>query len=170
MLARPRISSESGRRPALPGGACGCGTARDPSPIEDQLENAAMTTVAHEAGIDRRRLALGKIVLGAALTALLATGCGASGAYQTTPPAAAASAHAAVAPKASSAPASVDTAAANAALALQSGLIDVVQTIGPSVVVIETDEGLGSGVIYDTAGNIVTNAPVTEGSTSFTVT
>lgn len=129
-----------------------------------------MTTVVHEAGVDRRRLAIGKIALGAALSALLVTGCGASSASPPPPSAVTASVGAAIAPTATRPPAPVDQAGANAALALQSGLVDVVQTVGPSVVVIETDEGLGSGVIFDAAGNIVTNAHVTEGSTSFTVT
>jgi putative serine protease PepD len=57
-----------------------------------------------------------------------------------------------------------------AALALQRDFIDVVRTVGPSVVVIETAKGLGSGIIYDTSGNIVTNAHVTDGSKVFTVT
>jgi S1-C subfamily serine protease len=131
-----------------------------------------MTTVAHESVIARRRPALRKIALGAALTTILATGCGTSyvsPAAPATPATVAPSARPAVAPK-TAPPAPVDPAAANTALALQSGLVDVVRTVGPSVVVIETDQGLGSGVIYDSAGDIVTNAHVTEGKTSFTVT
>ena len=61
-------------------------------------------------------------------------------------------------------------ASAQGALALQGALVDVVKTVGPSVVVIETSDALGSGIIFDSNGNIVTNAHVTEGSSEFTVT
>ena len=40
----------------------------------------------------------------------------------------------------------------------------------PSVVEIQTDAGLGSGIIYDNNGDIVTNAHVVGTSTIFTVT
>ena len=39
----------------------------------------------------------------------------------------------------------------------------------PSVVEIKTASGLGSGVVYDTAGHIVTNAHVVGSATSFQV-
>ena len=54
------------------------------------------------------------------------------------------------------------------ALALQ--FERVVQTVEPSVVQIETAQGLGSGVVFDTQGHIVTNAHVIGGARSFTVT
>jgi S1-C subfamily serine protease len=59
---------------------------------------------------------------------------------------------------------------AGTALALQQDFVNVVQAVNPSVVVIETSSGLGSGIVYDTKGDIVTNAHVTDGSTTFKVT
>jgi S1-C subfamily serine protease len=46
---------------------------------------------------------------------------------------------------------------------------DVVRQVLPSVVLISTTEGLGSGVVLDKAGNIVTNAHVVGQATSFKV-
>ena len=46
---------------------------------------------------------------------------------------------------------------------------DVVRQVLPSVVLISTGEGLGSGVVLDTAGNIVTNAHVAGTATEFKV-
>src|SRR3954447_17918526 len=46
----------------------------------------------------------------------------------------------------------------------------VVRAVEPSVVQIETSQGLGSGVIFDTAGHIVTNAHVIGTAKKFTVT
>jgi putative serine protease PepD len=44
---------------------------------------------------------------------------------------------------------------------------DVVRQVLPSVVLISTGEGLGSGVVLDKAGNIVTNDQVAGQATSF---
>ncbi|GAA4639969.1 trypsin-like peptidase domain-containing protein [Actinoallomurus vinaceus] len=46
----------------------------------------------------------------------------------------------------------------------------VVKTVLPSVVQIDTDSGLGSGVIYDNKGDIVTNAHVVAGANRLKVT
>jgi len=46
----------------------------------------------------------------------------------------------------------------------------LIQSVNPSVVQIDTTSGLGSGVVMDTDGNIVTNAHVVGSETSFTVT
>src|SRR5258705_8389667 len=46
---------------------------------------------------------------------------------------------------------------------------DVVRQVLPSVVLIRTPSGLGSGVVLDGRGNIVTNAHVAAGATSFQV-
>jgi S1-C subfamily serine protease len=45
----------------------------------------------------------------------------------------------------------------------------VVQKVGPSVVLIETQSGLGSGVVFDAKGDIVTNAHVVGTDTQFLV-
>ena len=79
----------------------------------------------------------------------------------------------AVLPAATSTPAPVtapDGETAADAQALQSQMVSVIKRLTPAVVVIETDSGLGSGVIYDTAGHIVTNAHVVGTSKTFKVT
>jgi S1-C subfamily serine protease len=52
---------------------------------------------------------------------------------------------------------------------LQSEYVKLVQDVGPSVVMIETSVGLGSGIIYDAKGDIVTNNHVVAGSQQFLV-
>ena len=61
-------------------------------------------------------------------------------------------------------------AALPAAAALQNNFVDVFQKVSPSVVQIETTEGLGSGIVFDTKGNIVTNYHVVGNAKTFTVT
>ena len=70
----------------------------------------------------------------------------------------------------SSAPARVPLSGAAGAVALQSSFVDVVRTVSPSVVQIEDKIGLGSGIVFDARGDIVTNNHVVEGGKSFTVT
>lgn len=53
---------------------------------------------------------------------------------------------------------------------LQSQYEKVVRDVLPSVVQINTDTGLGSGVVYDDKGHIVTNAHVVGSATTFQVT
>jgi S1-C subfamily serine protease len=53
---------------------------------------------------------------------------------------------------------------------LQSKYVSVVNTVSPSVVLIETPQALGSGVVFDTHGNVVTNAHVVAGAKTFSVT
>ena len=53
--------------------------------------------------------------------------------------------------------------------ALQSDYVQVVNTVLPSVVQITTDRGLGSGVVFDSKGDIVTNAHVVGSATTFQV-
>ena len=60
--------------------------------------------------------------------------------------------------------------ASGGAVALQDQFVAVIKQVTPSVVEIETSAGLGSGVIYDTKGDIVTNAHVVGTSKTFTVT
>ena len=52
---------------------------------------------------------------------------------------------------------------------LQEGYQDVVSQVLPSVVQITSADGLGSGVVYDTAGHIVTNAHVLGDAEEFEV-
>jgi putative serine protease PepD len=53
---------------------------------------------------------------------------------------------------------------------VQSKFVDVVKTVSPAVVQIQTSSGLGSGIVFDTRGNVVTNAHVVAGAKRFTVT
>jgi len=56
------------------------------------------------------------------------------------------------------------------AFTVQAQMVDVIKKVNPDVVLIETDAGLGSGVIYDNKGDMVTNAHVVGTSTTFKVT
>ena len=59
-----------------------------------------------------------------------------------------------------------DRAASRRALALQKTFVDVYRNVSPSVVQIRTSNGLGSGIVFDSEGDIVTNDHVVSGSTS----
>ena len=63
-----------------------------------------------------------------------------------------------------------DGSASNAAQALQEQYVQVVQRLSPRVVQIQTSQGLGSGIVYDDHGDIVTNAHVVGTSKKFDVT
>jgi putative serine protease PepD len=56
------------------------------------------------------------------------------------------------------------------AAALQEQFVQVVKQVGPSVVLIQTSEGLGSGVVFDAKGDVVTNNHVVEKADGFQVT
>ena len=58
---------------------------------------------------------------------------------------------------------------AAAALAFQRAITAVVHELSPSVVQIQTPSGLGSGIVFDSKGDIVTNAHVVDGATAITV-
>ncbi len=62
------------------------------------------------------------------------------------------------------------TTVVQSAASLQSQYIAVVNRVTPSVVQIESGSGLGSGEIFDSRGNIVTNAHVVGSQTTFAVT
>ena len=106
--------------------------------------------------LDRPRFMSG--LCGAAVVALLLAGCTSS------------SSRGASSSTSTSAANTGASSASPSAQALQSSYIDVVNKVRPSVVEITTDTGLGSGVVYDNKGNIVTNDHVVRGATSFQVT
>jgi putative serine protease PepD len=54
--------------------------------------------------------------------------------------------------------------------ALQKQFTDVVARVSPMVVQIQTAQGLGSGIVYDGDGDVVTNAHFTSGAKRFVVT
>ena len=60
--------------------------------------------------------------------------------------------------------------ASGSVAAVQKQFTDVVARVSPTVVQIQTSQGLGSGIVYDTNGDVVTNAHVTSGAKSFVVT
>jgi putative serine protease PepD len=60
-------------------------------------------------------------------------------------------------------------AAANAE-AVENQFVDVVEQVSPSVVQISTGSGLGSGVVYDDKGDVVTNFHVVGQSRAFRIT
>jgi S1-C subfamily serine protease len=76
---------------------------------------------------------------------------------------------AAAAPGRTAAAVSLPVAASTAPNTGSAGYADVVREVLPSVVLISTTEGLGSGVVLDRAGNIVTNAHVAGDATAFKV-
>ena len=124
------------------------------------------------AGRRLRRIALAPTAGFAALVAVL-TGCTSS--------------HPSAAPSASSAASSVPPSTTSSpsraagtavgptagpsgpAFALQDAYARVVATVLPSVVEITNGQGLGSGIIFDNKGDIVTNDHVVGGATSFQV-
>jgi len=59
---------------------------------------------------------------------------------------------------------------APSAQSVEQQYVDVVKTVGPSVVLVSTNRGLGSGIVFDTRGDIVTNNHVVSGSHTFQVT
>ena len=58
----------------------------------------------------------------------------------------------------------------SSARSLEQQFVAVVRQTQPSVAQIQTDQGLGSGVIFDANGDIVTNAHVVAGARSMRVT
>jgi S1-C subfamily serine protease len=107
-------------------------------------------------GVRCDRCALGSGITAAALAAALATcaGCTSGGSIT-----------------AASTPAATATrpAAAAGGVPLQHDYVTAIHRVLPSVVEIKTASGLGSGVVYDTAGHIVTNAHVVGTANSFQV-
>ncbi|HUZ24010.1 MAG TPA: trypsin-like peptidase domain-containing protein [Streptosporangiaceae bacterium] len=110
----------------------------------------------------RRRRAVPAGALLAAATAVTAALAACSGSGSGSASTAAAST--------STASGAVPSAAASAsAAALQQTFVSVIKRMLPSVVEIQTSSGLGSGVVFDSAGDIVTNAHVVGSATKFEV-
>jgi S1-C subfamily serine protease len=65
---------------------------------------------------------------------------------------------------------SAAAAPTGSAMSLQDTFVSVNRRVSPSVVQIETNEGLGSGIVLDGKGNIVTNAHVVGKARTFRVT
>jgi S1-C subfamily serine protease len=72
-------------------------------------------------------------------------------------------------PTAQAAGAPVAARTTNTATAPAGSVAAVAQSVGPAVVSVRTDQGLGSGVIYDQSGLILTNAHVVQGAQSITI-
>jgi putative serine protease PepD len=70
---------------------------------------------------------------------------------------------------ASSAPTS-EVGVKPSAFALQQQFVEVVKQVGPSVVLIRTNQGLGSGIVFDANGDVVTNHHVVDDAGGFEVT
>ena len=66
--------------------------------------------------------------------------------------------------------ATTTTVTASGAVSLEQQFVAVIKQTQPQVVQIQTDSGLGSGVIFDAKGNIVTNAHVVSGASQLVVT
>jgi putative serine protease PepD len=64
----------------------------------------------------------------------------------------------------------VNSGAITPGLALQGAIVNVVQSVSPSVVQIQDQVGLGSGIVLDASGYIITNNHVVTGEKSLTVT
>jgi S1-C subfamily serine protease len=73
------------------------------------------------------------------------------------------------APAAATTPATTPAAAPGGGVALQQDYVSAIRRVLPSVVEIKTASGLGSGVVYDNVGHIVTNAHVVGAATAFQV-
>jgi putative serine protease PepD len=107
----------------------------------------------------RRRALAAPAALGALAAALLAlAGCTSSGSAGGPAAAAASSAPSAAAPDGSA-----------GAGAIQNAFVSVIGRVLPSVVEIRTSSGLGSGVVFDAKGDIVTNDHVVGTATRFEV-
>jgi S1-C subfamily serine protease len=95
----------------------------------------------------RRRLRAGSAIAVVATTAAVLAGCGGA-----------------------AAPQAVVVPPSGSVAAIQKQYTDVIARVSPTVVQIQTPQGLGSGIVYDADGDVVTNAHVTSGETSFVVT
>ncbi|MFJ4669913.1 S1C family serine protease [Kitasatospora purpeofusca] len=103
----------------------------------------------------------------AALTALAVAGCSSGSSSSSSSSSSSGAAGSATASAGASGSASAQPGGGNQ---LQSDYQKVIKDVLPSVVQITTASGLGSGIVYDDKGDIVTNAHVVGTATAFTVT
>ncbi|WP_413815901.1 S1C family serine protease [Kitasatospora purpeofusca] len=103
----------------------------------------------------------------AVLTALAVAGCSSGPSSSSSSSASSGSAGSATASAGASGSAAAQSGGGNQ---LQSDYQKVIKDVLPSVVQITTATGLGSGIVYDDKGDIVTNAHVVGTATSFAVT
>jgi putative serine protease PepD len=68
------------------------------------------------------------------------------------------------------APSAAPPVAPSEMTSLQRDFVNVVKAVSPTVVQIRTQRALGSGVVFDGRGDVVTNAHVVDHATRFTVT
>jgi S1-C subfamily serine protease len=101
-------------------------------------------------GARHDRCVLGSVITAAALAVMLGTCAGCTGGGSATA-------------------ANTPAAAATAGVPLQQDYVNTIRRVLSSVVGIKTTSGLGSGVVYDTVGHVVTNAHVVGAVTSFQV-
>ncbi|MCU1344921.1 MAG: signal protein [Acidimicrobiia bacterium] len=115
------------------------------------------------------RTRTGRPIAVAVLVAAALAGCsGSTGTSKAAPTSPASASTSATKAPATTVP-RADSASPSAA-ALQDVFVAVVHRILPSVVEVSTSSGLGSGIVYDDKGDIVTNAHVVGQSTQFTIT
>ncbi|MFI7638693.1 S1C family serine protease [Nonomuraea sp. NPDC049400] len=105
-----------------------------------------------------------RIVAGLAAAAVLLSGCGPAPTSRATQPGSPTSS-----PTAPPSP-SPTTGSLASLHALEAAYEDVIANVLPSIVQINTKAGLGSGIVYDSAGHIVTNAHVVGKATKMEVT
>ncbi len=114
-----------------------------------------------------------RLIPAGALALVLISGCGAAGAPAASAPGPASTP---TSPTATGrawgrAPATAGAAPGPvAAAALENAYVQVINRVLRSIVQINTSDGLGSGVVYDNAGHIVTNAHVIGNAKTFQVT
>lgn len=73
-------------------------------------------------------------------------------------------------PRTTAAQPAISQSTTSVALAAPAGSVAAVaQSVGPAVISVRTNQGLGSGVVYDQSGLILTNAHVVEGAQSITI-
>jgi S1-C subfamily serine protease len=134
------------------------GTSEYRERMSDRLTDAeALKTVDSSVGsacVSRSRTLKVGAVVPVVLVAMLVAACG----EQRVP-----SASVAAPPTAVS---SVDTGAAN----LQNAFVAVVERVRSSVVQVQTNVGLGSGIVFDDKGDVVTNNHVVSGATTIRIT